>query len=271
MTTHDTDRNIIYLGFDIGGEDKHRLDDSELIQALLDGLPCEWFDPDDGDPWYVKSILHYTRHIDGLKASNRMFRKLRESDQTTIADFKHDVDTLIARVEHFETLVSARDEQISRLEGMLHDARREIEVRDETISRMAADRPADATNRADAFATYLDREAARYADLLNALNDGVPVPNGKWILDQTGGGMTHAAWYGTADKPAWVAIDDNDQYITIGAYVGDEVNEMVYDETLYTDSAVENLTSDEAAQILVYTDQALHAVLAYYYTEGARP
>lgn len=193
--------------------------------------------------------LVYKRRIDALEA--RLADTAKELDRMDgIAyDRKKEIDQLQAHVaelasqlERCEQVSSARDELIKHLDGKIHD--RLIEK------------------------DFWAREEFRYEQILKRLNMFVPTPNGQpWTLDHTGGGMTHAAWYGDEAKPAWVAIDDNDDGITIGGYVDEGLSEMVYVETVYGTDNIQDADLDTQMAIVEHAKEAIAAVTAHYYPQ----
>lgn len=127
------------------------------------------------------------------------------------------------------------------------------------------------------YGMYMDKEEERYETLIDHLNMGVGTPNDtSFFLDQTGGGMTHAGWYhGEVDDPdkfAWVAIDDNNEGIMIGAYVGEDLCDDVYSHVLWpgTERNVEDLGAYEVSLVVEHARAAVAAVAAHLAATQAR-
>jgi hypothetical protein len=81
---------------------------------------------------------------------------------------------------------------------------------------------------------YWAREADKYLPSINHLNAVAPVtwPGGEWGFETSGGGLCHASVYwvdANGNTRAWIAIDDNDGRIMIGAYWGEDIEDMVYE------------------------------------------
>lgn len=53
----ETSERTVTLTFRVRGPlNRHLPDQAELVSAMLDGLPSAWFDPDDGDNWWIYTI-----------------------------------------------------------------------------------------------------------------------------------------------------------------------------------------------------------------------
>ena len=126
--------------------------------------------------------------------------------------------------------------------------------------------------QAEKFHDFIDKEAIRYANLLAALNDsqrGVKTLDGKpFVLEHSGGGMTHAGWYmADPDDPsgpalASVLIDDNQEGIMTGAYVGEE-QVMPYLDTYVLARTVEGLSGMNLHEVVLRAQIAMRKVDEY--------
>ena len=110
----------------------------------------------------------------------------------------------------------------------------------------------------------LKAEAERYQPLIVALNWGAPLWGpAEWEFETSGGGLTHAtaSWVDTnGDRSAWIAIDDNNGDVMIGAYWGPEIEDMVFEAHLVEGERIESFGPARRGLIAAKASMAVAAI-----------